>query len=179
MGRELKRKQAKKEGKNVKESLNKEREVKEKNEIYGFLKISLILIIVLGIIYLLVGIFITKEIELFNNNETEETNNNVANKILASSIFNQKEEEYYVYFYDFDEEASSTLTTINSKLSSKKVYKVDTGDSLNQNYVTEEDSNPSATSLDDLKVKTNTLIKIVNDEIVSYYEDDEITDNLK
>jgi len=179
MGRELKRKQSKKEGKNVKETLIKEKEIKENNEIYSFLKISIILIIVLVIVYLLAGIFITKEFDLFNNNDTEETDNTVANKIIASSIFNQKEEEYYVYFYDFDEEASSTLTTINSKLSSKKVYKVDTGDSLNQNYITEEDSNTSATSLEDLKVKTNTLIKIVNDEIVSYYEEDEITDNLK
>jgi len=180
MGRELKRKQSKKEGKNVKETLIKEKEIKENNEIYSFLKISIILIIVLVIVYLLAGIFITKEFDLFNNNDTEETDNTVANKIIASSIFNQKEEEYYVYFYDFDNSDDDLQITnlVNDKLIDEKVYKVDVSSALNSNYVSEEESNKKAKKLEDLKVKNYTLIKISADKIVEYYEEDEITKKL-
>ena len=62
---------------------------------------------------------------------------------------------------------------VSSKLSSKKVYNVDTSSGLNSNYVSDV-SNKKATGLDDLKVINDTVIKIVGDTIVEYYERDEI-----
>ena len=175
MGRELRRKKAKREGK----SLEKE-QIKEKNQIKNLVKITCILVFIVALIYIISVNFITKEANWFNtkkDNNTNENTSSVKNSILASSIFKQSEEEYYVYFYDFNEEDTAISNIINSKLSDSKVYKVDTSSALNANYVSEE-SNKSAKTLEDLKVSAPTLIKISGDEIVKYYEKDEIKDNL-
>ena len=100
MGRELRRKQAKKEGKKIEKTI-----VVEKNQFKSLMKITLLLVIIIGIIYLISALFITKELDWFvKDKDTGSEKNTVANSILASSIFNQTEEEYYVYFYDYDEE---------------------------------------------------------------------------
>lgn len=178
MGRELKRKQAKKEGKNLKKELY-DMNTNNDNQIYKFVKMMITLVIIFAVLYIVVGIFITKEID-FSGNKDNEVTDSVSNKILASSIFNQKEEEYYVYFYDFENMNNTIESTLTSKLKDAKIYRVNTKDALNQNYVTEESGNKSAKTLEDLKVVDNTLIKIVNNEIVSYYEtEDEIVNGLE
>lgn len=178
MGRELKRKQAKKEGKNLKKELY-DMNTNNDNQIYKFVKMMITLVIIFAVLYIVVGIFITKEID-FSGNKDNEVTDSVSNKILASSIFNQKEEEYYVYFYDFENMNNTIESTLTSKLKDAKIYRVNTKDALNQNYVTEESGNKSAKTLEDLKVVDNTLIKIVNNEIVSYYETkDEIVNGLE
>ena len=171
MGRELRRKQAKKEGKNLKKELY-DMNIDNDNQIYKFAKITIILLIIFVVLYIVVGVFVTKEIDWFSNTDNE-INDSVSNKILASSIFNQKEEEYYVYFYDFENMNNTIESTLTSKLSEAKIYRVNTKDALNQNYVTEGAGNKSAKTLEDLKVVDNTLIKVVNNEIVSYYETEE------
>ena len=172
MGRELRRKQAKKEGK----SLQREIPV-EKNQIKGLLVITLILVLIIAAIYLLSALFVTKELDWFDKDEeTPETL--IDNTILASETFKQKEEAYYVYFYDYNEEDSEISSTITSVLSGKKVYKVDTGSALNSKYVSKE-TNKKAKKIEDLKVKASTVIKISGEEIVEYYEDDEINSKLK
>lgn len=172
MGRELRRKQAKKEGK----SLQREVPV-EKNQIKGLLVITLILVLIIAAIYLLSALFVTKELDWFDKDEeTPETL--VDNTILASEIFKQKEDTYYVYFYDYDEENAEISETVNRVLSTEKVYKVDTGSALNSRYVS-EDTNKKAKTLEDLKVKSSTVVKVSGEEIVEYYEDDEINSKLK
>ena len=172
MGRELRRKQAKKEGK----SLKKELPVEE-HQIKSLIIITLILVVIITVIYLLSALFVTKELDWFDN-EDEETETLVSNTILASEIFKQKEEEYYVYFYDYADEDSDISSSVSSKLSTAKVYKVDTGSALNSKYISEE-SNKKAKTLDDLKVKSPTVIKVSGEQIVKYYEGDEITKKLK
>lgn len=169
MGRELRRKQSKIEGKSLKREINNN----DDNEVQNFVKISIILIILCVVIYLLIGIFITKEIKWFGNNSENDVVDTVSNNIIASAIFKQKEEEYYVYFYDFENMNNTIESTLTSKLSEAKIYRVNTKDALNQNYVTEGAGNKSAKTLEDLKVVDNTLIKVVNNEIVSYYETEE------
>ena len=128
---------------------------------------------------LITGLFITKDIKwLSNNNNDEETVNEIENKILATDSLKQVEEEYYVYFYDYKDEDVEISSNVSSKLSSKKVYKVDTGSALNNKYVSEE-SNKNAKGLNDLKVKSSTVIKVSGEKIVAYYENDEIINNLK
>ena len=174
MGRELRRKQAKKEGK----SLKKEN-ITEDYSLTKFVKVSVIVILSAVFLYLVSAIFITKEINLFGkNNTTNTTNQTVSNAILAKSIFNQSEESYYVYFYDFKESNNNINTIVSSKLSESKVYRVDTSSSFNSKYVSDT-SNRSATTLDDLKVVKDTLIKIEGDAITMYLEgEEEITNNL-
>ena len=176
MGRELRRKQSKIEGKSLKREINNDNDNIESQK---FIKILIMLIIICVVVYISIGLFVTKEIKWFGNNSENNVVDTVSNKIIASAIFKQKEEEYYVYFYNFEETNNNIESTISSKLTDYKVYRVDTSSSLNQNYVSEDSSNPSAKSLDELKVKTPTLIKIINDQIVSYYEtEDNIIDGL-
>lgn len=173
MGRELRRKQAKKEGK----SLEKDK-LENTNQIKKFIIIIFSLVITFFVIYTISATFITKELKLFNNKQTNDVPSNINNSILASSIFKQAEEEYYVYFYNFSEKDQTITNLVNSKLTESKVYKVDTSSSMNANYVSDT-SNKEAKNLEQLKVIENTLIKIVGDSIVEYYEKDEITDKLK
>ena len=175
MGRELRRKQAKKEGR----SLEKEK-LTETNPIKKYLLNIFVIVGVFAIIYLVSALFITKELDWFNKDKSEEKESGgVSNAILASATFKQSEEEYYVYFYDFDEdEKDSEITNlVNNNLMDDKVYKVNTTSAMNANYVSEE-SNKNAKTLSDLKVVSPTLIKISGDAITEYYEKEEITNKL-
>ena len=169
MGRELRRKQAKKEGKSLeKNTITRDNQLKKL-----IINITIVLVI-LGIIYLLSALFITKELDWFSKGDTtKDTSNKVTNSILASSIFKQSEEEYYVYFYDLDEKENIITEMVDQNQKIDKVYKVNTTSAMNSNYIGEE-SNKDAKTLTELKVKAPTLIKIVGDEITEYYENDEI-----
>ena len=172
MGRELRRKQAKKEGK----SLDKNVEV-EKNQLKSLFKITVLLLVIISVIYLISALFITKELDWFNKDKDNSLENDgVSNSILASTIFNQTEEEYYVYFYDFKDEKVELSNLITSKLSSQKIYRVDTSTALNSKYVS-ENGNKDAKTLEELKVKAPTLIKISGDTISEYYENEEIANS--
>ena len=139
------------------------------------IKLVCFVIILLFVVYYVLAVFVTKEIDISNGNannssseELDSSNNSINDKILASNIFNQKEDSYYVYFYDFKDEnevASGAVASITDT-----VYRVDTSSSLNANYITEETGNNKAKSIDELKVKSPTLIKISGDKIVEYYE---------
>ena len=172
MGRELRRKQAKKDGKSLIPEVQT-----EENQIKKLAIITGVLVFIIGAIYLIAALFVTKELDWFKD-KVEENKTLVQNTILASEIFKQTEEEYYVYFYDYKDEDTQISSTISNKLSSSKVYKVDTGSALNNKHISEE-SNKLAQNLADLKVKSPTLIKVTGEIISTYYEDNEILDNLK
>ena len=173
MGRELRRKQAKKEGKSLQPEIKEEEKLIKK-----LIIITAILVFIICTIYILSALFITKELDWLDKKEENTTQTLAENTILASEIFKQKEEEYYVYFYDFNEKENQITSAVNSKLSSKIVYKVDTSSALNNKYISTE-SNKSSKKLEDLKVKAPTVIKINGEQISEYYEDDEIINNLK
>jgi lipopolysaccharide export LptBFGC system permease protein LptF len=168
MGRELRRKQAKREGKSLKSE-----EIKVEYNVKKIVITCVVVLVSIGLVYFISALFITKELDWFSKEEVKENTSGVENSILASAIFKQKEDEYYVYFYDFNEDNNMYKNIVSSKLSSKKVYNVDTSSGLNSNYVSDV-SNKKATGLDDLKVVNDTVIKIVGDTIVEYYEKDEI-----
>lgn len=168
MGRELKRKQAKRDGKNVKEVQN----IKQDKPLSpkAFLAIVVALLLCFVILYILIGIFVTKEIKWFEKNDTATKENvEVENKILASDSLRQKEEEYYVYFYDTTKEDNEVSSVIS--LLSEKVYRVDLHDDFNSNYIGE----PSGTveNISDLKVQNPTLIKVISERIEAYYSGSE------
>lgn len=168
MGRELRRKQAKREGKSLKNE-----DIKVEYNVKKIVITCVVVLVSIGLVYFISALFITKELDWFSKEEVKENTSGVENSILASAIFKQKEDEYYVYFYDFNEDNNMYKNIVSSKLSSKKVYNVDTSSGLNSNYVSDV-SNKKATGLDDLKVVNDTVIKIVGDTIVEYYEKDEI-----
>jgi len=138
-----------------------------------FKRLTIIVGIVLAIFiiaYLIIGIFVTKEIKWFQgDNKTEETTTIQYTTILAGETFNQNAEEYYVIFSDSEGYNYATYQTMINNNSDEKIYLVDLANSLNQKYISEE-SNSGAQSASDLKVKDNTLIKISNKSNVLYLE---------
>ncbi len=173
MGRELRRKQAKREGKSLERV-----ETQNDNQIKKYIINIVSLLGVFALIYLLSALFVTKELDWFSKKDKDNDENTIANTILASETFKQSESSYYVYFYDFDEdEKESDITSlVNNKLN-EKVYKVDTKSAMNNNYVAEAGNN-NAKTIEELKVINHTLIKIEDDKITEYYEKDEITNKL-
>ena len=113
MGRELKRKEAKKNGQDIKK-VNTSTELDWKKIVITF---SVIVIFVV-VIYFILAVFVTKEVGSNNTTNTSDnsSNNNVANPILASDIFKESEDSYYVYCFDFDEQDTNISNIISNKL---------------------------------------------------------------
>lgn len=174
MGRELRRKDAKRSGKNVKEAQksNKDKPISTKN----FIVIMIVLIMLLVLTYILTGIFATKDIKWFNKKEKEEeTTNTISNRILASESLRQMEEDYYVYYYDTTKE-DTEITNIVDGLSDT-VYRVDLHDDFNSNFI--GDPSGVVDKIDDLKVDNPTVIKVSSEKIVAFYNGEEIKTSLK
>ena len=163
MGRELRRKQAKRDGKNVREV-----QKKMKNKPLSpktFMVIMAFLVIFFVILFLLTEMFITNKSKWFGNNSGEENIVQIENKILAADSLKQTEEEYYVYYYDTEEENAE----IQNKLYSvkEKIYRVDLHDAMNSNFVAE--ASGIVDSIENLKVSDPTLIKVSSEKIVEFY----------
>ena len=170
MGRELKRREEKK-NKKLSNS-NNDMEIHTEITFIGTLKLVFAIVLILFVIYYVLVVFVTKEIDISNGNEDTNTTTDttaITDKILAANIFEQKENIYYVYFYDFSDSEDDLSSIISNKVSDK-LYKVDTGSGLNSKYVSEDKGNKDASDIADLKVISNTLVKIENDKIVEYYE---------
>ena len=144
----------------------------EKNVINRFVMTIGIVLIALVLLYLFVGIFITKTITFGNKEEVEETSAIDTSTILASQIFEQNEEEYYVLIYNPEEKVEDLTTYISmfKKDSSRKLYKVDSTKKFNGDYIVTKDSNKNPTSHKDLRIISPTLIKINSKNVVEYYE---------
>ena len=170
MGRELRRKEERK-NKKILET----KQVELDTSIKGLTVVKLIgaIVLILLVLYYILAVFVTKEIDVSNKNNStsnnSESTSNVSNKILASAIFNQKEEDYYVYFYDFTDEDESVANAISNR-SDLKIYRVDTSSSLNSKYVTEDANSINVDSIETLKVKNPTLIHVEADKVTAYHQ---------
>ena len=163
MGRELKRKQAKKDGKNVKEVQKKTQEKPLSPKAFVGILIMLLLFFVL--LYIITGLFITKELKWFNNGSKNDDVVEIENKILATDSLRQVEEEYYVYFCDTTDEDSEVTNILYSI--PDKVYRVDLHDDFNSNFVGE--SSGIVENISDLKVSNPTVIKVTSERITAFY----------
>lgn len=176
MGREQRRKEAKKvKNNNIARDINNN----DMFKVSTILKVVFAVIIILLVLYYILAVFVTKEIDVSGNKDSSsnemDSSYSVSNKILATNTFRQVEQIYYVYYYDFDDE-NEDIASLVSNLDDYKIYRVDTGSSLNSNYVTDSDSNKEVSDISNLKVINPTIIKIDNDRVVEYHEGvDDIT----
>lgn len=166
--------------KNIKKNSKNNVKHGEKDNFYKFVTSLTVILIILIVGYLVIGIFVTKEISFKkdNNVQEEETSDTVIDNtiITGGQIFNQKDNAYYVIVYDFDNKLtvlSTYVSNYSSKENSIPIYKVDSSKKLNSRYIVEENSNKSPTSYSDLRIISPTLIKIENSKVTLYVEGEE------
>ena len=173
--------------KNIKKnSKNNMKNSEEKDTFYKFVTSLAAIILVLILCYLIIGIFVTKEIN-FNKdkNDTKDTSEVTIDNstITMGQIFDQKDSSYYVIVYDTSSKLTNLSTFVSSyesKEGSVPIYTVDSSKKFNSSYIVTENSNKNPTTYSDLKVISPTLIKIDNKKITSYIEgEDAIKDVLK
>ena len=82
MGRELRRKQAKKEGKSLRPEIKE-----ETNQLKKLLIITAVLIFTICIIYILSALFVTKELDWLDKKDENITETLIENTILAAETF--------------------------------------------------------------------------------------------
>ena len=166
------RKQALKELKKQKRNYNDE---EEKNALSRFVMTLGIVLGALVVLYLFIGIFITKTIT-FGNDKKDEVEESVAidkSTIFASQLFDQSEDEYYVLVYNPEEKVqdlSSFISLYQSKSDSIKLYKVDSTKKFNGDFIVEKDSNRNPSNYSELRIISPSLIKISSKSVVEYYE---------
>lgn len=169
MGRELNRKQAKKEGKNIKEIQNKNKD--KPLEVKTFIVIIVSMLLCFILIYILTGIFVTKEIKWFDKKENNPENiNTITNRILAQDSLRQSESTYYVYYYESKNEHYLSSSAVNKI--KEKVYRVDLSDDFNSNFKSTSSSG-IVSNISDLKVVSPSVIKVVDGMMTELYSGSE------
>lgn len=161
----------------------------EQKEVMKFVILIAIIAVCVGGIYLFTKVFVTKDIN--KSDETEEVvqpgsiNYNVA---IIGNLLDRPYNEYYAMAYDAKDETSMKYQAVYSAYMSKqdkdltKLYFIDLSNIMNESYVAKDDeeTNPKAEKIEDLKLGEFTLIKIKKGKIVKYIEGiDEIKKELK
>lgn len=156
----------------------------EKDTFFKFVTTLLVFVLIIILVYFILGVFYTKEID-FNSDDEEETEEVTIDNstITLGQLFDQSDDEYYVLIYDVNDDKSiipTWLSVFESNNSDATIYTVDSENKFNANYIVEENSNTSPTSYSDLRVISPTLIKITNKSVSEYIEgEDSIKDYFK
>ena len=169
--------------KNIQKEESK-RVTEEKDNYFRFITTLAILLVIFILSYFIIGLFYTKEIDL--NNDSKDKKDEVSidnNTIMIGQMFEQSSDDYYVLIYDTSDKESLIPTwksVYEGKDNPLTIYTVDSKKKFNAKYITNSDSNKNATSLDDLKVVSPTLIRITNKQISDYIEgEDSIVNKFK
>lgn len=144
-------------------------------EVSGVIKITIIVLLIFGIMYLFTILVLKKSSLDYIKKDTEKTSIQYS-EILAGASFDKKDSEYLVLYYDKSSDDNSTYENLYSDYKAKDehipIYYVDLSKALNRNVVSEE-SKKDATSASELKIKNATLIKFVDNKIEEYFEGEE------
>ena len=153
--------------------------VPENEEIIRFAKVLGIVIVVVIGVYFFTRAFVTKD--LFKKEKPAEENNvqvNIDyNVTLLGALFTRPYKDYYVIVYDSTNKRADYYNIIVKMYRDAnegiKLYYADLGTQFNKPFYTEDKSNYQTNSLDGLKVRDITLIKISDKKIVQFIEDEE------
>ncbi|MBQ7136937.1 MAG: hypothetical protein IJO43_03085 [Bacilli bacterium] len=148
------------------------------SEVVRIVKIAVSIIITFAIVYFITE-FINEQRNKADKQEVEIQNV----EILMGETFEKKDSEYIIVYYDFEDKMYSELYSMlvenyNSVKSDIPMYKVDLSTNFSKKYMAgdEEVSNINPTSLSNLKVKGDTLIRIKDKTVIKYVEG---KDNIK
>ena len=154
--------------KNKDVKVKKQKEIKyrseEQQEVIRFIIILVSIFAVVGIVYGVTKIFIKDEVK--------NTDDDI---VSVGTMFNRSEEEYYVALYKKSEKDAILYSSIINKYANEekslKVYFCDLENKFNEEYyVGNENSNPKAKTIADVKFGDFTLVKISKGKIVKYVE---------
>ena len=135
----------------------------EYDKVKGFVFLVIIIGIFVGILFLVNGNLVTKDLK---EDETTTTTTEVeydSSLLTADSVFNVKDKNYYVLFVDEtinDEKEFAEEFISKFKGEKTPIYKVNLGDLINKKYYDKNGTeNIKPTSKDDLLLTRTTLIK--------------------
>ena len=142
----------------------------EQKEIMNFFKILTGLLVIIGGFYLLTRF-------VFNNKPVYKRTNNEGsiqyNYIYLGSLLNLADDEYYVLAVDSDDVSNTYILSLAStyRANNKKtpLYYADLSFELNKGFKADT-SSFDASSVNTLKIKGTTLIKVKNGKITSFVE---------
>lgn len=144
----------------------------EQKEVFKFIIIIVVLVLVIGGIYLITDKYIEK-----GNRSTVPGEINY-DKATIGTMLNRPYDEYYVIIYDSKStEASyyaSLIYNYRENEDALKVYFIDLNNELNKKYYNVNNdniSNKDAKSINELDLGDITLIKVSNKEINTYIDD--------
>lgn len=164
--------------------MKKEMKKTETNDLGDIKKLTIIVLVILvifGLVYLLtLG---ANKLGLFEKHyKSLETTESVISyeRIPAGTILNRETGEYYVLISDFRQNKSVYLESLYNAYNKKKtklnMYIVDLSDELNKSIIGEKD-NKDAKTINELSIKSSTLLKVNNKKIVKYLTNLEDIDN--
>lgn len=157
-------------------------------DVVKMVKIGVIVLICFAIIYVITAIVNGEWFKKEPKEEVEIQNQ----EILMGETFLKNDNEYMILYYDFDDKIYAGLYNMlvdNYGYSGSDVpmYTVNLATNFSKQYMasSDEGSNKNPTSLDNLKIKGATLIRIKDKKVVKYLETkdeiknylDELTDN--
>ena len=142
----------------------------EQKEIMNFFKILTGLVVIIGGFYLLTRF-------VFNNKPVYKRTNNEGsiqyNYIYLGSLLNLADDEYYVLAVDSEDVSNTYILSLAStyRANNKKtpLYYADLSFELNKGFKADT-SSFDASSVNTLKIKGTTLIKVKNGKITSFVE---------
>ena len=144
----------------------------EQKEIFKFVIILGVILIIVGVLYLFSSVASSKNTYHYNDTTKGSINYDV---VSVGTMFNRVEDEYYVAIYDADSSDAiyyaSVINNYQQNPDSLKVYFCNLANKLNADYyVKDGKTNPNAKKISDLAFGDFTFVKIKNGKIVNYLE---------
>lgn len=183
-GKEVKKATTKKVEKPTEEKNKKETTLGEelksfiKSDIGSLIGIVLIIVLIMGGFF-----FITDFIKNLNKPEEEliASQDIQYDEILLSNMLKQPNNAYYVFIFDDGSEALDSkdidiqtydiyLELYEGKENSLRLYRADLTSKFNEVYRTDKESNLIVSDIKELKVKSNTLVKVENGVVVAAFD---------
>lgn len=126
------------------------------NELYSFLKIVGVILVILFIVFMIASDNSTVQSENQYKNVNYIVSEDITNEILANGIFDRNEKNYYVLIYDFDSDERFLFNRLVAK-DELPIYRVNTTNPINSEIVGETNLTG-----EDIKVSDYALIKVSN-----------------
>lgn len=148
----------------------------EQKEIYSFIKILVVLIIIFVGLYLFTTLVVDKKEKMKRSNKEGTVQ---YSSISVGMILNRADENYYVLVFDSEDINTSYLvnkaSSYKSNLKALPLYTADLSLEFNKPFVSDE-SFYKSDSVSDIRFKGVTLIKVSKGKIVKFIEDEELID---